>query len=371
MASNEWLVRKLHEQDKKIEALSRGGTGVGHTSIAPGENLTVISDNGEVVLGAGGVDHVDGPTPATPSAPTLKLGFGTIETTWDGTFAEGEDEDGVPLTAPVDFDVVEVHCSTDPEEEEWGDDTRRGQIKTREGGTITVGGFDVDDEVFVCLIALAKTGKRSAPSATASLVIEGLDFAQLTNELDAATVTIDNAREVLLDGQNTLGEKLDAADTALSDLETSLGELDETTLPALRNDLDAAEGRLTTAEGQITDAFGELDAVPGQIADAKQAAIDAAALDATGKADAAQSAAEEKAALAQQAADDALAAINAGESMWADPGFESSFGPLGSTNPAVVRSNVFAYQGSWSVEYTTTGTGANVYPGYVTVPVTP
>ena len=211
MASNEWLVRKLHEQDKKIEALSRGGTGVGHTSIAPGENLTVISDNGEVVLGAGGVEHVDGPTPATPSAPTLKLGFGTIETTWDGTFAEGEDEDGVPLTPPVDFDVVEVHCSTDPEEEEWGDDTRRGQIKTREGGTVTVGGFDVDDEVFVCLIALAKTGKRSAPSATASLVIEGLDFSQLFNELDAANATIKNAGEILVTEQDTLNDKLDDA----------------------------------------------------------------------------------------------------------------------------------------------------------------
>lgn len=211
MASNEWLVRKLHEQDKKIEALSRGGTGVGHSSIAPGENLTVISDNGEVVLGAGGVEHVDGPTPATPSAPTLKLGFGTIETTWDGTFAEGEDEDGVPLTAPVDFDVVEVHCSTDPEEEEWGEDTMRGQIKTREGGTITVGGFDVDDEVFVCLIALAKTGKRSVPSATASLVIEGLDFSQLFTELDAANATIKNAGEVLVTEQDTLNDKLSDA----------------------------------------------------------------------------------------------------------------------------------------------------------------
>ena len=218
MASNEWLVRKLHEQDKKIEALSRGGTGVGHTSIAPGENLTVISDNGEVVLGAGGVEHVDGPTPATPSAPTLKLGFGTIETTWDGTFAEGEDEDGVPLTAPVDFDVVEVHCSTDPEEEEWGEDTMRGQIKTREGGTITVGGFDVDDEVFVCLIALAKTGKRSAPSATASLTIEGLDFSQLFTEIDAANATIKNAGEVLVTEQDTLNDKLDQAFGQIDDI---------------------------------------------------------------------------------------------------------------------------------------------------------
>ena len=218
MASNEWLVRKLHEQDKKIEALSRGGTGVGHTSIAPGENLTVISDNGEVVLGAGGIEHVDGPTPATPSAPTLKLGFGTIEVTWDGTFAEGEDEDGVPLTAPVDFDVVEVHCSTDPEEEEWGDDTRRGQIKTREGGTVTVGGFDVDDEVFVCLIALAKTGKRSAPSATASLTIEGLDFSQLFTEIDAANATIKNAGEVLVTEQDTLNDKLSDAFGQIDDI---------------------------------------------------------------------------------------------------------------------------------------------------------
>ena len=227
MASNEWLVRKLHEQDKKIEALSRGGTGVGHTSIAPGENLTVISDNGEVVLGAGGVEHVDGPTPATPSAPTLKLGFGTIETTWDGTFAEGEDEDGVPLTAPVDFDVVEVHCSTDPEEEEWGEDTMRGQIKTREGGTITVGGFDVDDEVFVCLIALAKTGKRSAPSATASLVIEGLDFSQLFTEIDAANATIKNAGEVLVTEQGTLDEKLTSVDGTLNDLGQDLAAVED------------------------------------------------------------------------------------------------------------------------------------------------
>ena len=227
MASNEWLVRKLHEQDKKIEALSRGGTGVGHTSIAPGENLTVISDNGEVVLGAGGVEHVDGPTPATPSAPTLKLGFGTIETTWDGTFAEGEDDDGVPLTAPVDFDVVEVHCSTDPEEEEWGEDTMRGQIKTREGGTITVGGFDVDDEVFVCLIALAKTGKRSAPSATASLVIEGLDFSQLFNELDAANATIKNAGEILVTEQGTLDEKLTEVDGTLDNLGQDLAAVED------------------------------------------------------------------------------------------------------------------------------------------------
>ena len=250
MASNEWLVRKLHEQDKKIEALSRGGTGVGHTSIAPGENLTVISDNGEVVLGAGGVEHVDGPTPATPSAPKLKLGFGTIETTWDGSFAEGEDEDGVPLTAPVDFDVVEVHCSTDPEEEEWGEDTMRGQIKTREGGTITVGGFDVDDEVFVCLIALAKTGKRSAPSATASLTIEGLDFSQLFNELDAANVTIKNAGEMLLEGQQTLADKL----AGIADLDPE--EISDEIAQARQEAIDAALAEIANVEGTLTSAIG-------------------------------------------------------------------------------------------------------------------
>ncbi|USL85073.1 tail protein [Arthrobacter phage SWEP2] len=62
--------------------------------------------------------------------------------------------------------------------------------------------------------------------------------------------------------------------------------------------LTAADGRLTDAEADLVSAFGRLDtaetslaAVPGDIDAAKQAAIDAAALDAQAKADAARDAA--------------------------------------------------------------------------------
>ncbi|WP_172171057.1 hypothetical protein [Brevibacterium sp. CT2-23B] len=131
----------------------------------------------------------------------------------------------------------------------------------------------------------------------------------MLEEIDAAQTRIENARAILVDGQETLGTKLDEADTALASLRDSLDNLDSTTLPALRQDLDAAEGRLDSAEGQITDAFGQLDAVPGQISDARQAAIDAAAADAQAKANAARSAAE--AAAAQDALSKANAARNA------------------------------------------------------------
>lgn len=301
----------------------------------------------------------NGPTPPTPVGFTVDVDHGKFITHWQGGF------DGDAL-APSDWSRAEVHASQDPFFVP-SRATARGSIVSAAGGEVTIG--VLKGSWTIKMVAWSQAGKMSVPSAPVDVEVPGYGDIVL-EEIDAAQTRIDNARAILIEGQETLGTKLDEADTALASLRDSLDNLDETTLPALRQDLDAAEGRLDSAEGQITDAFGELDLVPGQIADAKQAAIDAAALDATGKADAAQSAAEAVAATAQQAADDALAAINAGESMWADPGFESSFGPLGSTNPSIVRSNVFAYQGSWSVEYTTTGNGANVYPGYVSVPVT-
>ena len=98
----------------------------------------------------------------------------------------------------------------------------------------------------------------------------------------------------------------------------------------------------------------------------------AAASTTTEKAKLHEQAAEAKAAEAQQAADDALRRDRRpGTPMWEDPGFEFGYGPLGSTNDAVNHSQVDAYQGSWSMEYTTSGTGGNLYPGYVYASVTP
>lgn len=167
MSGEKWFIQKLLEIDQRVTALSRGGVGIGKSSIASGESLTVATDTGEVVFKDGGLDYVSGEVPPVPSSATLAQDFGQLRVTWDGTFAadDVEAEEPVLVDAPLDLDVIEVHASTDPDEANWGEDTMRSQIKTREGGTVPISGFDIDDEVFVVLIALSKTGLRSEPSA--------------------------------------------------------------------------------------------------------------------------------------------------------------------------------------------------------------
>ena len=262
MSSEKWFIQKLLEIDQRVTALSRGGVGIGKSSIASGESLTVSTDTGEVVFKDGGLDYVSGEVPPVPSSPTLAQDFGQLRVTWDGTFA-GEVVEGVEepvlVDAPLDLDVVEVHASRDPEEANWGADTMRSQIKTREGGTVPITGFDVEDEVFVVLIALSKTGLRSEPSAPTSIIIEGLNFDQLFNELDAATTIINNAREILIENEKTLGEKLDEvpdAEGIAADIATARQEA----IDAALAELDALEGTLTTKiDGKTTTQWSTSD----------------------------------------------------------------------------------------------------------------
>ena len=255
MSSEKWFIQKLLEIDQKVNALSRGGVGIGKSSIASGESLTVATDTGEVVFKDGGLDYVSGEVPPVPSAPTLAQDFGQLRVTWDGTFA-GEVVEGVEepvlVDAPLDLDVIEVHASRDPEEANWGADTMRSQIKTREGGTVPITGFDVEDEVFVVLIALSKAGLRSEPSAPTSIIIEGLNFDQLFNELDAATTIINNAREILIENEKTLGEKLDEVPDA-EGISEDIAQARQEAIDAALAELDALEGTLTTKiDGKTT-----------------------------------------------------------------------------------------------------------------------
>ena len=261
MSGEKWFIQKLLEIDQRVTALSRGGVGIGKSSIASGESLTVATDTGEVVFKDGGLDYVSGEVPPVPSSATLAQDFGQLRVTWDGTFAadDVEAEEPVLVDAPLDLDVIEVHASTDPEEANWGEDTMRSQIKTREGGTVPISGFDIDDEVFVVLIALSKTGLRSEPSAPTSIVIEGLNFDQLFNELDAATTIINNAREILIENEKTLGEKLDEvpdAEGIAEDISTARQEA----IDAALAELDALEGTLTTKiDGKTTTQWSTSD----------------------------------------------------------------------------------------------------------------
>lgn len=262
MSSEKWFIQKLLEIDQKVNALSRGGVGIGKSSIASGESLTVATDTGEVVLKDGGLDYVSGEVPPVPSAPTLVQDFGQLRVTWDGTFA-GEVVEGVEepvlVDAPLDLDVIEVHASRDPEEANWGADTMRSQIKTREGGTVPITGFDVEDEVFVVLIALSKAGLRSEPSAPTSIIIEGLNFDQLFNELDAATTIINNAREILIENEKTLGEKLDEVPDA-EGISEDIAQARQEAIDAALAELDALEGTLTTKiDGKTTTQWSTSD----------------------------------------------------------------------------------------------------------------
>lgn len=262
MSSEKWFIQKLLEIDQRVTALSRGGVGIGKSSIASGESLTVATETGEVVFKDGGLDYVSGEVPPVPSSPTLVQDFGQLRVTWDGTFA-GEVVEGVEepvlVDAPLDLDVIEVHASRDPEEANWGADTMRSQIKTREGGTVPITGFDVDDEVFVVLIALSKTGLRSEPSAPTSIVIEGLNFDQLFNELDAATTIINNAREILIENEKTLGEKLDEVPDA-EGIADDIAQARQEAIDAALAELDALEGTLTTKiDGKTTTKWSTSD----------------------------------------------------------------------------------------------------------------
>lgn len=90
--------------------------------------------------------------------------------------------------------------------------------------------------------------------------------------------------------------KLVAIDEAYDGVITEAGQLG-TRLSTAESDITTAQGRLDTAESELTDAFGMLGTVDSRISTAKAAS----ALDAKAKADAAQQAAIDAAALVAQA----------------------------------------------------------------------
>lgn len=279
------LYSRLDRLAADVEKLNRQITSVANhpqsqrTSVEGG-SIDFNDDDGNLMAIVGSQDDggntinvLAGPTPPTPTGFTVDVDHGKFILHWFGDF------DGDAL-APSDWSRAEVHASQDPFFVP-SRTTARGSIVSAAGGEVTIG--VLKGPWTIKMVSWSQAGKMSVPSAPLDVEVPGYGDIVL-EEIDAAQTRIDNARAILIEGQETLGEKLDKSDTALASLRDSLDNLDETTLPALRQDLDAAEGRLESAEGQITDAFGQLDAVPGQISAAKQAA-EAKAATAQAKAD--------------------------------------------------------------------------------------
>lgn len=207
----------------------------------------------ETVASFGG--HFDGthgaiaytsPTPPTPTAPTAEGGPGLLTAGWDGHYVDADGQPDLMIVSPLGFAYVELHAAqatAGPDFDAQSTSTLLATINTARGGLVTTG-LPAGD-YWVRLVARTIAGKPSgAGPATQVTVAPLVDTAQLEADLSTA--------------QGTLA---------------------------------AAQGRLDAAEEDLDLAFSVLDQVPAQISTAQQAAITAAAADATTKADTAKQAA--------------------------------------------------------------------------------
>ena len=183
-----------------------------------------------------------------------------------------------------------------------------GRIKTIEN---FFEGANFDEEgknVLDTLVEIQTTISEDQTGAAAMLELinqNSGDIDALEGRMDSAEQalgTVDSRIEAAITGANlgqyALDSDLDAAVERIADLETADGVQDgliaglrtDVDLKATQADHEALAGRVGTVEGKVSTLEGKVDVekVSTAIATAKQEAIDAAALDATSKANAAE-----------------------------------------------------------------------------------
>lgn len=117
--------------------------------------------------------------PAQPSPPTVDPIPSAIVVSWDGLNADGT------VTRTPDWDHIAVHVSVDPAFTP-DDTTMKATIhatQAAQGGQAVYATTDYDHEQYVRLVAVARSGRTSAPSTQASgrpSRIDGFDIAQFT-----------------------------------------------------------------------------------------------------------------------------------------------------------------------------------------------
>lgn len=277
--SASWLADTLADQDKRLSIVESRKPGLAQSSIEDGAideytaDGTFASSVGKQPDGSHVAFPATGPTPAAPVAATLKASPGLVEVRWSGKFT-GD------AVSSLDFKHVAVHVGTTPEV----DVTPSAQAATIRGELGDVAAIVAEEGMlYVRLVAWTAAGKSSAPSPVAAVAVPAPANAELINE---SLADLDLKYDGVITEAGELGGRLDTAET----------------------DLTASKGRLDDAEADLASAFGQLNTVDTRVATAKQAAIDAAAADATAKKEAAEAAA---ALDAKAKADAALAAAKA------------------------------------------------------------
>lgn len=189
--------------------------------------------------GGNTINVISGPTPPTPVGFTVEVDHGKFIVHWSGDF------DGDKL-APSDWSRAEVHASQDPFFVA-SRATARGSIVSAAGGEVTIG--VLEGPWTIKMLAWSQAGKMSAPSAPVDVDVPGYGDIVL-EEIDAATTLIKNAGEMLIEGQQTLADKL----AGIADLDPE--EISDEIAQARQEAIDAALAEIANVEGTLTSAIG-------------------------------------------------------------------------------------------------------------------
>ena len=184
---------------------------------------------------------VSGPVPPVPTNYGVDVDFGKAVVHWSGDFENA-------LVAPSDWARTEVYAQPG----EFVTPSReyaRGSMVAASGGSVTIG--LTKGRWTFCLVAWSQAGRMSAMSTPVTVDIPGYGDIVLA-EIDAAETAIKNAGEMLVDGQQTLADKL-----------ASMGEgvdpeqIAQDIATARQEAIDAALEEINAVEGSLTSLIGD------------------------------------------------------------------------------------------------------------------
>lgn len=184
---------------------------------------------------------VSGPVPPVPTNYGVDVDFGKAVVHWSGDFENA-------LVAPSDWARTEVYAQPG----EFVTPSReyaRGSMVAASGGSVTIG--LTKGQWTFCLVAWSQAGRMSAMSTPVTVDIPGYGDIVLA-EIDAAETAIKNAGEMLVDGQQTLADKL-----------ANMGEgmdpeqIAQDIATARQEAIDAALEEINAVEGSLTSLIGD------------------------------------------------------------------------------------------------------------------
>lgn len=190
------IARQLAHLRERVDRASRTPQ-LANSSVENGA-LRVKNATGQLTMvigqqhdGTAGAAVVAGPTPPTPSAPTLTPLPGGVLVRWDGTFVDPQTGWASPVVAPMDFARVEIHVSATAAFTP-SSTTMRGEIATPAGGALTAITTSTADSVtwYVKLRALSQAGKSSAASAEVTATFSGVATSAEVNALKARVTAL-------------------------------------------------------------------------------------------------------------------------------------------------------------------------------------